>query len=113
MATINNNTLHHSMLQNFYSIVYYNQIVDNNNNKSSNTIHNQGIWLLESIIEYWGNNKKGWFSHQRIDTFPISTNTKLTYQPHDININLSLLLHYDQIYDIHVKKYRIIHFTKN
>jgi len=98
MATINNNTLHHSMLQNFYSIVYYNQIVDNNNNKSSNTIHNQGIWLLESIIEYWGNNKKGWFSHQRIDTFPISTNTKLTYQPHDININLSLLLHYDQIY---------------
>ncbi len=98
-------SLHHSMLQNFYNIIYYNQIkIAVKMNKIENNNNYENVWLLDSIIEYWGKNKGHWFSHKRIEHFPISTDTCIKYKPTDMDINVALLLHYDQIYRHPCKK---------
>ena len=52
------------------------------------------LFFLKNIVTFWGTNKEFWFSHKPIEEWEIITaeymNTK--------EINMSLLLHYDQIY---------------
>lgn len=70
-------------LQNFYSILCF-----------SFTNEPTPIRRLTNIREFWASNKDFWFSHSPIDSWPteecIYENTK--------NLNICLLLHYDQIY---------------
>jgi tRNA(Ile)-lysidine synthetase-like protein len=54
----------------------------------------ESVQLLQNIREFWSSNKDFWFSHAPIDSWPIQsvpyTDTKDT--------NVSLILHYDQIF---------------
>ena len=86
---------HHSMLQNFYCIVHCRQL---NVDRLFEVVTPRECSSLDSIVNFWGSNKKVWFSHDRIDDFPVSQDESLRYDPNDIHTNLSLLLHYDQIY---------------
>eukprot|EP00944_MAST-04C_sp_MAST-4C-sp1_P007631 g7631.t1 len=83
------------MLQNFYCIVHCRQL---NVDRLFEIVHRENVRVLDSIVNFWGSNKKVWFSHDRIDDFPVSQDGSLRYDPNDIHTNLSLLLHYDQIY---------------
>ena len=87
---------HHSMLQNFYCIIHCRQV--HADRLCEVVTHRENVRVLDSIVNFWGSNKKMWFSHDRIDDFPVSEDESLLYDPGDIHINLSLLLHYDQIY---------------
>lgn len=72
----------YTKLQDFYSIVYL------------TTNDEQSIWFLKDIQSFWKSHPEFWFSHAPISTWPtyqcMYTNTK--------DSNVSLLLHYDQIY---------------
>ncbi len=67
-------------LQNFYSILW--------------SIETPIIQRLSNIREFWASNKDFWFSHTPINSWPteecVYNNTK--------DMNICLLLHYDQIY---------------
>jgi tRNA(Ile)-lysidine synthetase-like protein len=68
-------------LQDFYPIIY-----------NPNTLIS--INCLKDIREFWRDNKDFWFSHKPINEWPLINNI---YQD-TLDINLRLILHYDQIY---------------
>ena len=72
-------------LQDFYVIVHAarfpDQCVDS-------------IMVLDNIISFWAKNKSMWFSHKPVEDFPV----KFIQYSNDLQTNLSLILHYDQIY---------------
>ena len=69
-------------LQNFYNILYH--------YKHSDTI----VSLIPDIKPFWRDNKDFWFSHKMIDYFP----TISTIYEDCTGINMSLILHFDQIF---------------
>jgi len=70
-------------LQEFYPIIH-------------GDIKNEGIIinLIFNIEEFWESNKDFWFSHKPIDELPLIS----TMYEDCSSINMSLILHYDQIY---------------
>jgi len=70
-------------LQEFYPIIH-------GDVKNEGTVIN----LIFNIQEFWETNKEYWFSHKPIDDLPL---VSTMYEDCD-GINMTLLLHYDQIY---------------
>lgn len=52
------------------------------------------LFLLKDIIQFWGANKDFWFSHNQIEEWKTFSIEYMNTKEH----NMSLLLHYDQIY---------------
>ena len=69
--------------QDFYSIIY------------STSDETPKIQLLKGIREFWQENKDFWFSHKPIDRWDLE---HPIYYQNSLDINIRLLLHYDQIY---------------
>ena len=71
-------------LQDFYPLIY----------ATDATQPSQQTTLLENIIPFWATNQKFWFSHTPLTTWP----TYQTEYKDTLEHNLSLILHYDQLY---------------
>ena len=69
----------------------FNQIQDFNNILQGNPIV---ISIIKNIVHFWKSNKKMWFSHEEVVYFPT---VQLIYEDCK-NINIALLIQYDQIF---------------
>lgn len=84
-------TPHIGSLQDFYGILY---------DSCGVSKYSSDIFLLDNIITFWNDNKDFWFCGEEVIYFPI----KCTMYTSCKNIDMSLLLHYDQIFR-HPSKY--------
>ncbi len=86
-ANIIRKMAHLQDLQEFYPLIY----LDNFSNINQ---FPQQTTLLENIVPFWATNQKFWFSHTPLTSWP----TYQTEYIHTLEHNLSLILHYDQLY---------------
>jgi tRNA(Ile)-lysidine synthetase-like protein len=68
-------------LQDFYPLIYSKQ-------------PNEPIYIPLNIRDFWENNKQFWFSHSPITGWPLIG----TMYDNCLGINMSMILHYDQLY---------------
>lgn len=76
---------HHGCLQDFYVIVHAARFPEQ---------CADSIMVLDNIISFWAKNKSMWFSHKPVEDFPV----KYIRYSNDLQTNMSLILHYDQIF---------------